>query len=162
VTAHHPPQRFDRTFRCYRIGDPNAEFPIYDARGSTLFPGRWNTPDAPLIYASEHYSTAMLEKLVHGNGHLPANQHYVEITIPENTSCEALIEDALPGWDTPEPTVARDFGATWVKQSRSVVLLVPSFVARLERNVLINPAHPDAARIEVSAARPVWWDRRLF
>jgi RES domain-containing protein len=41
-------------------------------------------------------------------------------------------------------------------------LLVPSFVARLERNVVINPAHPNTARIEVGAPQPVLWDRRLF
>jgi RES domain-containing protein len=162
VIGRFAPQRLDRTLVCYRIGDPNGEFPIYDARGSALFPGRWNTPDTPVIYAGENYSTAMLEKLAHGNGHLPANQHYVAITIPKTTSYESVTKDHLPGWDTPEPTVSRDFGAAWVKEARSAVLLVPCFVARLERDVVINPAHPDAAHIEVGLAEPVWWDRRLF
>jgi RES domain-containing protein len=152
----------DSAFVCYRIGDPRGEFPIYDARGSSLFPGRWNTPDTPVIYASKNYSTAMLEKLVHGNGHLPANQHYVVISIPREASYEEVAADALPGWGTLEPTVSRDFGAAWVRERRSAILLVPSFVARLERNVVINPAHPDAAHIVVGAPQPVWWDRRLF
>ena len=147
---------------CYRIGDPNGEFPIYDARGSSLFPGRWNTSDTPVIYASEHYSTAMLEKLVHGNGHLPPNQHYVVISIPAGTSYEEITADTLPDWDTLEPTTSRDFGATWVRERRSAVLLVPSFVARLERNVVINPGHPETVGIEVGAPQPLWWDRRLF
>ena len=50
--------------------------------GSSLAPGRWNTPGSPLIYSSGHYSTALLEKLVHGSGRLPPNQHYIQITIP--------------------------------------------------------------------------------
>jgi RES domain-containing protein len=150
----------NNTFVCY--SDPRGEFPIYDARGSALFPGRWNTPDTPVIYASENYSTAMLEKLVHGNGHLPANQHYVVISIPREVSYEEVGADALPGWDTLEPTVSRDFGAAWVRERRSAILLVPSFVVPLERNVVINPAHPDASRIAVGAPQPVWWDRRLF
>ena len=157
-----PQPKRDRAFVCYRIGDPNGEFPIYDARGSSLFPGRWNTPDTPVIYASENYSTAMLERLVHGSGHLPPNQHYVVIKMPSSTSYEEITSDALPGWDTPEATASRDFGAKWVRERRSAVLLVPSFVARLERNVVINPAHPDIARIEVGAPQPVLWDRRLF
>jgi RES domain-containing protein len=152
----------DSAFVCYRIGAPRGEFPIYDARGSSLFPGRWNTSDTPVIYASENYSTAMLEKLVHGNGHLPPDQHYVVISIPVGTSYEEITADTLPDWDAPEPTTSRDFGATWVRERRSAVLLVPSFVVRLERNVVINPAHPDAARIAVGAPQPVWWDRRLF
>jgi RES domain-containing protein len=104
----------------------------------------------------------MLERLVHGNGHLPVNQHYVAINIPTSTSYEEITSDLLIGWNTPEPTISRDFGATWVRERRSALLLVPSFVVRLERNVVINPAHPDTARIAVGVPQPVWWDRRLF
>lgn len=157
-----PPQRLDRTLSCYRIGDPSGELPIYDAGGSVRYPGRWNDTETPVIYASAHYSTAMLEKLAHGNGRLPPNQHYVAITIPKGTSYEVVTKDHLPGWDTPEPSVSREFGLMWVKEVRSAILLVPSYVARLERNVVINPAHDDTAAIETALPEPVWWDRRLF
>jgi RES domain-containing protein len=156
------PQRFDRTLVCYRIGDPKAEFPIYDGRGATLYPGRWNEGDTTIIYASEHYSTAMLEKLAHGNGRLPPNQHYITITIPKGTSYEIVTKDGLPGWDTLEPAVSRDFGERWRQQARSAILLVPSYVARIERNVIINPEHAEAIGIEKSLPEPVWWDERLF
>jgi RES domain-containing protein len=155
-------QRLDRALVCYRIGDPNGEYPIYDARGSTLFPGRWNGTDKPVIYACEHYSTAMLEKLAHGNGRLPANQHFITITIARGTSYEIVTKDHLPGWDSPEPTVSRDFGARWANEMRSAILLVPSYVARLERNVVINPQHAEAPTIATSLPEPVWWDERLF
>jgi len=156
------PQRLDRTLFCYRIGDPAGEFPLYDARGSVRYPGRWNDTETAVIYASEHYSTAMLEKLAHGNGALPLNQHFVSITVPRGTTYEVVSKDHLPGWDTLEPSVSREFGARWVKERRSAVLLVPSYVARLERNVVINPAHDDAGAIESNLPEPVWWDRRLF
>ena len=162
MTGGLPPQRLDRTIICYRIGDPNGEFPIYDPRGSARYPGRWNAADTPVIYAGEHYSTTMLEKLAHGNGRLPPNQHFVPITIPRLTSYEIVTKDHLPGWDTPEPSVSRSYGESWVKQCHSAVLIVPSFVARLERNIVINPAHPHAAAIEVGLPEPVWWDERLF
>src|SRR5437763_15007384 len=45
---------------------------------------------------------------------------------------------------------------------RSAVLLVPSYVALIERNVIINPAHPDAAAIQTSLPEPAWRDERLF
>lgn len=155
-------QHLDRTLSCFRIGDPNGEYPIVDATGSRFYPGRWNKADTPVIYASEHYSTAMLEKLVHGAGHLPPNQHYVKITLPHGTSYETVTKDILPGWDAPEPAGSRAYGAKWVRERRSLILLVPSFVARVERNVLINPAHEEFSRIETELAEPVWWDARLF
>jgi RES domain-containing protein len=43
-----------------------------------------------------------------------------------------------------------------------VLLFVPSVVARLDRNVLISPAHPDFSKLEASLHEPVFWDRRLF
>jgi hypothetical protein len=32
----------------------------------------------------------------------------------------------------------------------------------VERNVLINPEHPDYRRIKVAGTEPVRWDERLF
>lgn len=155
-------QRLDRTLIAYRIGDPDGNYPIFDAAGSRLYPGRWNDADTPVIYASEHYSTAMLEKLVHGSGLMPPNQHYVEITLPRGVSFEMVTSDILPGWDDEEPAMAREFGARWVSERRSLVLLVPSYVARLERNVAINPRHDEFPQVKASLPTPVWWDERLF
>jgi RES domain-containing protein len=127
-----------------------------------MFPGRWNVVDVRVIYASEHYSTAMLEALAHGTDRLPPNQHFIVITVPAGTSYEVVTKDHLPGWDAAKPSVSCEFGARWVAEGRSAILLVPSYVARLERNVVINPAHPEAAGIETSLPEPVWWDERLF
>jgi RES domain-containing protein len=80
----------DRVITCFRIGDPRGAYPIYDTEGARLFPGRWNTETSPIIYTSEHYSTAMLEKLLHGNSMLPPNQHYIRITIPNGVSHEVF------------------------------------------------------------------------
>jgi RES domain-containing protein len=157
-----PAQRLDRVLTAYRIGDPDGVHPIFDATGSTLFPGRWNTPGSPMIYAAEHYSTAMLEKLVRGSGRLPPNQHFIEITIPNGLSYEVVEPAHLPGWDDPAGTVSRPFGADWQRSRRSALLIVPSLVARMEHNFLINPEHPEFARIRHGLHRPVWWDRRLF
>lgn len=155
-------QRLDRTLVVYRIGDPDGDYPIFDPAGSRLFPGRWNDPDTPVIYASEHYATAMLEKLVHGSGLMPPNQHYIEITLPHGVSFEMVTKDSLPRWDDEDPAVCRRFGAQWSRERRSLLLLVPSYVARVERNVVINPLHAEFTQIEKSLPTPVWWDERLF
>jgi len=156
-------QVLDRTIRSYRIGDPDGRFPIMDATGSTLYPGRWNTVDTPLLYCAEHYSTAMLEKLVHGGGRIPPNQHFIEVTIDAGASYEVFSTAAHPGWDSAVPTVSRSFGADWIIQKRSLLLLAPSVVARMERAVLINPDHPEfRAKVRWGVHEPVYWDKRLF
>jgi RES domain-containing protein len=155
-------QILDRVLKCYRIGDPAGAFPIFDASGSKLYPGRWNTSASPVIYASEHYSMAMLEKLAHGSGFLPPNQHFVEITIPNGISYEMLTPAHLPGWDHISGAISRAFGDAWQKANRSLLLIVPSVVARLESNVLINPLHPEFGRVTYGLNQPVWWDSRLF
>jgi RES domain-containing protein len=133
-----------------------------DPTGSRLFPGRWNTPGAPVLYAARHYSLAMLEKLAHGAGRLPPNQHAVCITLPRGLSFEAFDPAALPGWDAPDQRAAQRYGAAWQKSGRSAVLLVPFIIARVEENVLINTEHPEFAQVETALPRPVWWDKRLF
>jgi RES domain-containing protein len=155
-------QILDRELTCYRIGDPRGAYPIFDATGSTIAPGRWNKAGSPVIYASEHFSTALLEKLVHGSGVLPPNQHYVEITIPRGSSYEVFSPPALPGWDMMPATVSAAFGEAWCAEKRSLILIVPSVVARIERNIVINPAHPDFRLVRASLHEPVFWDRRLF
>jgi RES domain-containing protein len=155
-------QKTDRVLTCYRIGDPSGAFPIFDAEGARLYPGRWNTHTSPLIYTSEHYSTAMLEKLVHANMVLPANQHFIEITIPNGTAYEIFQTEAHLGWDSKNEAICKRFGQHWFDEKRSALLLVPSIPARIERNILINPLHPDARGITHTMPEPVWWDERLY
>ena len=155
-------QFLDRVLRSYRLGDPAGAYPIFDATGSRLYPGRWNTPASPMIYTSEHYSTAMLEKLVHGSGSLPPNQHFIEITIPNGVSYEMLTPAHLPGWDHVSGSASKPYGEAWQQSRRSLLLLVPSVVARMEHNILVNQDHPEFPKVTHSLHQPVWWDRRLF
>ena len=115
-----------------------------------------------MIYTSEHYSTAMLEKLVHGSGQLPPDQHYIAVTIPNGISYEVLDTAALPDWYLESCAHSKPFGQTWQQQKRSLLLVVPSVVARLENNFLINPEHPEFRHVTTGLHQPVWWDRRLF
>jgi RES domain-containing protein len=162
MTTRATGHKTDRVLTCFRIGDPEGAHPIYDSEGARLYPGRWNTPASPVIYTSEHYSTAMLEKLVHANGVLPPNQYYIRITIPNGTRYEVFRTPEHTGWDGKDEGICKAFGAAWHEEGRSALLLVPSIPARLERNILINPRHPDAARITWDLPEPVWWDERLY
>ena len=146
----------------YRIGDPKGAFPIFSGEGARRVAGRWHRRGQPVIYAFEHYSTAMLERLVHYSGAMPAGQHFIAITIPVGVTYEVATEHSVPGWERNDKRAARAFGAQWIDERRSAILLVPNVVARMESNVLINPAHPQAAQITPGLEHPIWWDSRLF
>ena len=99
--------------RAYRIGDPAGQFPVWSTEGAQRTSGRWHEAGDAVIYASEHYSTALLEKLAHWNGALPPNQHFIEITIPTGTSYEVVTADIVPDWSAPNGAAARRFGHQW-------------------------------------------------
>jgi RES domain-containing protein len=146
--------------RAFRIAD--MRHPIFDGTGAMLHGARWNSPGRRVIYASETYAGALLEILVHGSGGVPPSQGYIEIGIPAGLSIEEIAQEALPGWDSASFETARAFGDRWYDQRRTPVLMVPSVVTRVERNILINQEHPDFARIKAGRPLPVRWDRWLW
>jgi RES domain-containing protein len=146
----------------YRLA--KRRYPIYDGSGAALEGARWNSPGRLLIYASEHYATAILEKLVHaGRTQLPGAHHAAAIRIPDDLASEQFNPAAVPGWETEDSASARAYGDGWHAAGRTAVLIVPSLPGQpVERNFIINPAHPDAARINVMPSFDVVWDGRLF
>jgi RES domain-containing protein len=86
-------------------------------------------------------------------------------TIPVRID-ERFIEIAYPlpeDWrQLPAPTSTRELGSRWVAESRSVVLRVPSIVVDGEFNYLLNPRHPDFARLEIGEPQLFSFDPRLI
>ncbi len=155
-------QILDRVLTVWRIGDPQGAFKIFNVTGPKLYPGRWTTAATPMTYTGEHYSTAMLEKLAHGSGYLPPNQHFIEITIPNGVSYEMVSPARLHGWGDQSCDIAQAFGAKWQRENRSLLLFVPSVVARMEKNIPINAEHAEFGQVTASLHQPVWWDERQF
>jgi RES domain-containing protein len=106
----------------------------------------------------------MLEILAHANtGRVPETHQYVIAEVPEDVSVEILQEDRLPqGWDTENTTSARAFGNQWINEARSAILIIPSVIARLDRNALVNPLHFDAKKLIFSEPKKAIWNKRLF
>ncbi len=106
----------------------------------------------------------MLETLAHANiGRVPETHHYVVAEVTEEISVEIIQEDMLPqGWDLENNPSARAFGDQWLNEARSAILIVPSVIARLDHNTLVNPLHSDAKKIIISEPKKVIWDKRLF
>lgn len=148
--------------RIFRIAD--ERHPIWDGTGAAIIGGRWNSPGKPVIYGSLSYSCAMLEILAHANiGRIPTTHRFVAAEVPDGVSVEYCDEHNLPiGWDSENSAAARALGGQWLNEARSAVLIVPSVIARLDRNALVNPLHPDAGKLIVTTPEKVIWDKRLF
>jgi RES domain-containing protein len=80
-------------------------------------------------------------------------------------SIESVSEQELPdNWGTlkvAEQYATREIGDEWLRHRRSAVLAVPSVVSG-ERNVLLNPEHPEFARITLHDPVPFRLDVRLI
>lgn len=136
----------------------------FDGTGARLVGARWNSAGRAVIYAADSFAGAILEVLAHAirPRTLPGAHHAVRIDVPHDVA-EVLTPASLPGWDVRGSAAAVIMGDLWLRQQRSAVLVVPAVPARpVGRNVLINPEHPDIARITVSAPFAVPWDERLF
>lgn len=143
----------------YRI-HPRA-YPALGGIGAGIFGGRWNPRGIRMVYASLAYEGAMLEQLAHTTtGRLPVSRIASRIVIPEDCAVPAIDEIRYPDWQN--AARSREIGAKWVESGRSVALKVPSFVAQpWGWNVILNPLHPDFARVSVAEAVNVVWDGRF-
>ncbi|HVY17239.1 MAG TPA: RES family NAD+ phosphorylase [Rhodopila sp.] len=152
----------------WRIATDTATYQADDlsGAGAKATGGRWNEAGIPVVYASETRALACLETIVHLNaGGLPFNRYLVEITIPDEIWSDAQVEttDSLDvGWDAePAGRVSIQSGTAWIRSGRSVLLMVPSVIVPEERTILMNPAHPDSARITAAKRRKWLYDPRL-
>ena len=139
--------------------------PIWSGEGARLFGQRWNPPGLSAIYTGTSFAVCLLEILVHANRKTPPSAaRSIQVTVPGRVSREVFDAVAHPGWnDLLDTSVAQAFGAIWLRQRRSAVLIVPSIVTGgLDRNAVVNPEHPDARHIIVGTERPVVLDPRLF
>ena len=144
----------------YRIC--RARYPQNDGTGAALGGGRWNHKGTAILYCGSTVSLCALEVLVHSDG-LPQDRMVIAAAIPDDVSIEMIADADLPAdWKADiHPSSTRNYGTQWAAQKRSAVLSVPSAVVSDERNYLINPAHPNFAKIKFSNPKPFEFDLRL-
>jgi RES domain-containing protein len=148
----------------WRIATDALEYRAHDlcGRGAGKSGGRWNRRGRPVVYASATIALACLESVVHLNTDgLPLNGFLVHIEVPDEVWANRDTSALSTGWsEIPQGKASMDFGDTWLKSKKSALLAVPSAIVPLECNVLINPAHPDAAHISAKKIRPWFYDQR--
>lgn len=116
-----------------------------------------------IVYCAESRSLAAMEILVH---HLGTEIFKVTPwTVTAVDAPETLVEKPArvpKTWrELPPVAEVQGFGAEWARAARSAVLRVPSSVVLGEFNYLINPAHPDFAKLTIGKPEPFDFDSRL-
>ena len=140
----------------YRVG--SGRFPLFDGAGAAASDtSRWNSRGRHVIYAAEHYATALLEKAAQFSSvRLPRSLRFIRITIPDAVTVEEVRVQDLAGWDADDRRASQRFGNEWYDARRSLILVVPSLAAPgLERNVLINQRHPQFKRVKSTDPQPL-------
>ena len=123
---------------------------MLSGEGAARYGGRWNPRGMPAVYCSENSSLAALEVLV--NLARPSafpSYRVLDLDVPDG----AIFMLPEPVGDT------RQAGVELLRTH--LALAAPSAVNALERNIVLNPAHPDFIRVVPGVIRPFVFDRRL-
>ena len=132
--------------------------------GARIAGGRWNHRGTRLVYCSSSISLATLEVLVHVDiATVPSDLVVVKIEVPDSASMLRIPPPPLPAnWrDHPPPDDLKDIGTTWARDAKTLGLIVPSAIVD-EENVLLNPEHPEIAKVNIVSKASFAFDPRLF
>lgn len=144
-----------------------SNHPILDGRGGFRTSGRWHTRGRAVVYCAPNPATALVEVLVHleiDAEDIPVSLRYLEIETPNSTSKETVALRALATrWRT-ELEFTQHIGDEWLASGRSAMLRVPCAIVPATMNILnilINPQHPDSAKIAIRRIHKQSIDSRL-
>lgn len=132
--------------------------------GGTKAKGRWHPKGYPIVYLSEHPSSAMLEILVHADSdpdELPDSYQLLGIEVASEFIVE-LDQSVLPDDWVIREEMTRDIGEEWITQQASLLLAVPSAIMPHSKNFLLNPMHPDAKGAKIEIVEHHSFDPRLL
>ncbi|HYL95975.1 MAG TPA: RES family NAD+ phosphorylase [Terriglobales bacterium] len=136
-----------------------------EGEGGLIASARWHTQGYPILYLSETPAGALVEVLVHlelDPAHLPRSYQLLKAEAPDDISLRAIGKAELAEDWTQHLLTTRTLGDEWLRSRVSALLRVPSAIVPETFNVLLNPRHPEAARIHIVSHRDYPWDKRLL
>lgn len=152
--------------RLWRIATETRTYRSTDlsGAGAAKSPGRWNQEGFAVVYCAPTIALAVLETAAHlDDSGLPMNRYLIAINVPEEVweAREASEpKDLEPTWDAiPAGVASVEYGTDWITAGTSALMLVPSVIVPEEQVVLLNPAHPDAAKVTAKAVRKFEYNR---
>jgi len=131
--------------------------------GGLYASGSWHTRGRRVVYLAGHPASALLEVMVHleiDAEDLPSHYQLLGVEVPGDLPIDATGD--LPDDWREQTVLTRARGDAWVGSATSALLRVPSAIVPEGANYLLNPAHPDAARISIATALRAAFDPRLI
>jgi len=92
---------------------------------------------------------------------LPARYRLLKVSVPRDVRPQRPSVAELDRDWVENTQATRAIGDVWLAQGATALLTVPSAIVPETFNVLVNPAHPDAARITIAGATDHVIDPRL-
>ncbi|SFS36486.1 RES family NAD+ phosphorylase [Sphingobacterium wenxiniae] len=132
-------------------------------KGAALKGARWNSIGVELIYTAANRSLAMAEVAVHFTlATLPNDYMMITIEIPDDIAVKELEEKDLPThWNAfLHPMSTQNFGDMFVAENEYCAVKVPSVVTQGDYNFLLNPNHPDFAKVRIKRIEKFPFDNR--
>jgi RES domain-containing protein len=137
-----------------------AEHEDLSGTGAFIYGGRWNSEGHNVVYTASHLSLACLESLVGlPQLRIPKGFIFLKLFVSPDIKRAEFKGDLT---QIRKRDYCQKIGNAWLIQGEAAVLVVPSVIVPQENNVLINPRHPDAQKIEVLEKTPFEFDPRLL
>jgi len=139
--------------------------PDWSGTGAELSGRRWNSKGIPMIYTSESRALCTAEVAVHMPlGSPPKDYQLLAINIPADIALTEVDVHSLPaGWKKfPYLEQTQLLGDDFIIKNEFPVMKVPSSVIPGDYNYLLNPRHPDFAKVKVITTEPYEFDERFF
>lgn len=125
-----------------------------DGIGASITGGRWNSKGRAVVYTASCTALAILEGFVHMTT-LPKNLMLLKIEIPSTLPMEIVRQPPV------QLSQSQQMGDEWLDANDKPILCVPSIVAPLQRNYILNPAHKLCGAVGIVEESPFVMDYRL-
>ena len=155
-----------RMIEVWRLAAPEHSGSVEDmlsGEGALRFGGRWNSPGRRAVYLGGSLALASLELLVHLRvPDVLRTYRKLRVRIPAGLVSAVDEEDLPEGRAAPGlHPFTQGMGDRWLESGESAVLRVPSAVVAGEANYVLNPVHPDFARVETGGIEDFRFDSRV-
>jgi RES domain-containing protein len=132
--------------------------------GGRKFSSRWTSLGRRVVYLAESPTAALVETLVHlevDSEDTPDFYTLLKISVPDGLTIQPLVPPAGSEWKQ-DLGLTRRIGDAWLASLETALARVPSAIAPRTWNYLLNPAHPDAKKVQVAEVIKERFDNRLF
>ncbi|PKV52008.1 RES domain-containing protein [Aquimarina sp. MAR_2010_214] len=132
--------------------------------GAKTVGGRWNPKGVAVLYTSTTAALSALEVLAHlPAAYFPDDMSIATIEVPDTLITTIDIEKIPEDWNKiPVPIEIQNFAMQWIVEEEFLGLKVPSIIIPKEKNLLVNPMHPEFDKVKLLDIEPFCFDTRLL